>query len=139
MNRRLAVLAGRWLGIAIAAIVIAAGDARADKRVALVVGNGAYQKVPALPNPSNDAGDITASLERLGFAVRRLTDGTFEDMRRGLLEFGRQAADADMAIVFFAGHGMEIGGENWLIPVDAELRSDTDAENEAISLRAVML
>ncbi len=139
MRRRLAVLAGRWLGIAIAAIVIAAGEARADKRVALVVGNSAYQKVPALLNPLNDAGDITASLERLGFAVRRLTDASYEDMRRGLLEFGRQANDADMALVFFAGHGMEIGGENWLIPVDAELRSDTDAENEAISLRAVML
>ena len=139
MRRRLAVLARCWLAAAVAAVLIAATDAYAEKRVALVVGNSAYQKVPALPNPLNDAGDIAASLERLGFAVRRLGNATFEDMRRGLLEFGREARDADMAVAFFAGHGMEIGGENWLIPVDAELRSDTDAENETISLRAVML
>ncbi len=139
MRRHLIVFAGRLLGIALAALVITAGDVLADKRVALVVGNSAYRSVPTLPNPLNDAGDITASLERLGFSVRRLTDATFEDMRRGLIEFGRQANGADMAIVFFAGHGMEIGGENWLIPIDAELRNDTDAENEALSLRSVML
>jgi hypothetical protein len=60
-------------------------------------------------------------------------------MRRGLIAFGRDAAGADMAAVFFAGHGMEISGENWLIPVDAELKKDTDAANEAVSLRSVIL
>jgi uncharacterized caspase-like protein len=111
----------------------------ADKRVALVIGNGAYQSVPKLPNPPNDADDITAALKRLGFAVREITNANLDVMRRSLINFGRQALGADMAVVFFAGHGMEIGGENWLIPVDAELRSDTDAENEAISLKSVML
>lgn len=139
MRNSLATFAGRWLGLAVSVLFLAASDARADKRVALVVGNGAYQKVPALPNPANDAADIAASLERLGFAVRRLNDATFEHMRRGLIEFGRQARDADIAVMFFAGHGMEIGGENWLFPIDAELRSDTDAENETVSLRTAML
>jgi hypothetical protein len=60
-------------------------------------------------------------------------------MRRGLIAFGRDAAGADMATVYFAGHGMEISGENWLIPVDAELKKDSDAENEAVSLRSVIL
>ena len=60
-------------------------------------------------------------------------------MRRGLIAFGRDAAGADMATVYFAGHGMEINGENWLIPVDAELKRDTDAANEAISLQSVMM
>jgi hypothetical protein len=133
------MLAGRWLVFAIAAVTLFADEARADNRVALVIGNGAYQKVPALPNPMNDAGDIASSFERLGFKVQRLSNATFDDMRRGLLEFGRQARSSDMAVVYFAGHGMELGGENWLIPVDAELRADTDAENEAISLRTTML
>jgi hypothetical protein len=111
---------------------------QADRRVALVIGNGAYQSVPKLPNPPNDADSITAALKRLGFMVTEITNANFDDMRRSLIDFGRQVLGADMAVVFFAGHGMEIGGENWLIPVDAELRSDTDAENEAVSLKSVM-
>jgi uncharacterized caspase-like protein/cytochrome c556 len=108
-------------------------------RVALVIGNSAYRNVAALPNPANDATDLAASLQRLGFAVTQASNVKLEDMRRALIAFGRQSRSAEIALIFFAGHGMEIGGENWLIPVDAELRSDTDAENEAVSLRSVML
>ena len=107
--------------------------------MALVIGNSAYRNVPELPNPANDAGDIAAAFRRLGFAVTLMTNATFDQMRRGLIGFGREAAGADMAALYFAGHGMEISGENWLIPIDAELTRDTDAENEAISLRSVML
>ncbi|MGP0088946.1 MAG: SUMF1/EgtB/PvdO family nonheme iron enzyme [Xanthobacteraceae bacterium] len=112
---------------------------KAEKRVALVIGNSAYRNGSALPNTPNDANDIAASFARLGFSVTKVLDAGFNDMRRALLQFGREARGSEMAIVFFAGHGMEIGGENWLIPVDAELMSDTDAENEAVSLRTVML
>ncbi|MBR0753250.1 caspase family protein [Bradyrhizobium jicamae] len=119
---------------------LTSASAAADgKRVALVIGNGAYKSVPTLPNPPNDAGDIAAALERLGFAVTLIANGNFDGMRRGLIALGREAGGADMAVVYFAGHGMEINGENWLIPVDAELKRDTDAANEAISLRSVML
>ena len=113
--------------------------ARAETKVALVVGNGAYQNVPELPNPPHDAADVAAAFLRLGFSVRLVTDANYDTMRLALVEFNRKARDAEMAVVFFAGHGMEIGGENWLIPVDAELRSDSDAAQEAISLHAVML
>jgi uncharacterized caspase-like protein len=92
-----------------------------------------------LPNPTNDASDVAVSLERLGFTVSRVSNANFDDMRRALLAFGRNAGGSEIAMVYFAGHGMEIAGENWLIPVDAELRTDTDAENEAINLRSVML
>jgi len=109
------------------------------KRVALVIGNSAYRNVPALPNPANDAADIAAALTRLGFTVALVTNASFDEMRRGLIALGRDAAGADMAVVYFAGHGVEIGGENWLIPIDAELKRDTDAENEAVSLRSAML
>jgi uncharacterized caspase-like protein len=139
MGVPLARSAALLLGLVIVATGLQLEAALGAARVALVIGNGAYQRVPTLPNPPNDATDIAASFNRLGFSVRTLTDARFEDMRRGLIEFGREAREADMAVVFFAGHGMEIGGENWLIPIDAELRNDTDAENEAISLRAVML
>ena len=137
MNRRRFIL-----GFAVVAGLIgfAAVPAMAEgKRVALVIGNSAYKNVPILPNPANDAGDVAAALKRLGFAVNLITNASFDEMRRGLIGLGRDAAGADMAAVYFAGHGMEISGENWLIPVDAELKRDTDAENEAVSLRSVML
>ncbi|MGA2058606.1 MAG: caspase family protein [Bradyrhizobium sp.] len=137
MNRR-----GFISGLAVAAALagFTSASALADgRRVALVIGNGAYRSVPALPNPPNDAGDVVAALKRLGFEVTLITNASFDEMRRGLIALGRDAAGADMATVYFAGHGMEINGENWLIPVDAELKRDTDAANEAISLQSVMM
>lgn len=95
--------------------------------------------MPELPNPTTDAADVAAALLRLGFSVRLVNNASYEVMRRALLEFTPKARDAEMAVVFFAGHGMEVGGENWLIPIDAELKTDLDIEQEAISLRAVML
>jgi hypothetical protein len=137
MNRRRLILG---LAVIAALTTFAAAPTLADgKRVALVIGNSAYRNVPILPNPANDAGDVAAALKRLGFAVNLITNASFDEMRRGLIALGRDATGADMAAVYFAGHGMEISGENWLIPVDAELKRDTDAENEAVSLRSVML
>jgi Caspase domain len=123
---------------AVMLVSLAAGPGNAQTRVALVIGNSAYQNVPALPNPTSDASDVAASLERLGFAVRRVTNGTFDEMRRALRDFAAQAGRAEMAVVFFAGHGMEIGGENWLIPVDAELKLDVAADQEAVALRSIL-
>lgn len=111
----------------------------AQTRIALVIGNSNYRSVPVLQNPASDANDIGDALGRLGFSVQRLQDANFDQMRRALLAFGPQARNAEMAVVFFAGHGMEVGGENWLIPTDAELKSDIDAENEAIGLKSLLL
>jgi hypothetical protein len=108
-------------------------------RVALVIGNGAYEKVAELPNPTRDAADVGRALERLDFKVTQLKNATAQEMRKAVVDFGRSAEGADLAVVFYAGHGMEVGGENWLIPISAELRSDTDIESEAISLRSVSL
>jgi hypothetical protein len=126
-------------GILSALALGALAPASAAERVALVIGNGAYQKVPALPNPARDAADIGTALERLNFKVTRLSNVGAAEMRRAIVDFGRTTEGSEMAIVFYAGHGMEAGGENWLIPTDAELRSDTDVENEAISLRSISL
>jgi uncharacterized caspase-like protein len=115
-----------------------AGSFAAD-RVALVIGNGAYQRVPVLANPPRDAADIAGAFERLNFKVTHLSNASASEMRKAIVAFGRASEGSDMAVIFYAGHGMEMGGENWLIPVDAELRSDTDVESEAISLKSLNL
>jgi hypothetical protein len=115
-----------------------AAQADAAERVALIFGNGDYQNAPRLPNPVNDATDVAAAFERLGFSVQLIKNGTFDAMRRSLLNFAQQMPTADIAVIYFAGHGMEIRDENWLIPVDAELRADFSAGQEAISLGSVL-
>ena len=129
-----------WLAVLLAISVSFASPASAQQdRVALVIGNGAYEKVPELPNPTRDAADIGQALERLNFKVTQVKNATAQEMRKAIVAFGRSAEGADLAVVFYAGHGMEVGGENWLIPISAELRSDSDIESEAISLRSVSL
>jgi hypothetical protein len=125
------------MGLMVATLLGGLVTARADTRVALVIGNSTYQNVSALSNPINDANDISDSLRRLGFDVKTLTNAKFDDMRRALIGFGQQARGAEFAVIFFAGHGMEIGGENWLIPVDAELETDLDVANETIGLQTL--
>jgi hypothetical protein len=122
--------------MAIFAIIAIAGTAEA-RRVALVIGNGSYKNVSPLENPGNDANDVAVTFERLGFEVLKVKDGTFDSMRRGLLDFARRARGSEIAIVFFAGHGMEVGGENYLIPIDAELKADVDVDHEAIALKTI--
>jgi hypothetical protein len=106
-------------------------------RVALVIGNGAYENVPLLPNPLNDAADVAASLRRLGFDVKTVTNGKYDPMRRAIIEFGQRAQGADVALIYFAGHGIQMGGENWIIPVDAQLATDLNVANEAIGLQSL--
>jgi uncharacterized caspase-like protein len=112
--------------------------AEAAERVALIFGNSDYQNAPRLANPANDASDVAAAFERLGFQVKLIKNGTFDVMRRGLLDFAQQAQGADIAVLYFAGHGLEIRDENWLIPVDAELRMDVSASQEAVGLGSIM-
>jgi uncharacterized caspase-like protein len=108
--------------------------------VALVIGNSGYQNAPLLPNPANDAAAITATLKAAGFDVvdSRLNLAA-TDMRRALREFADQVRDADIALVYYAGHGIEIDGTNYLIPTDARLERDTDIYDEAFSLDRVLL
>ena len=113
---------------------VSSAAAQADKRVALVIGNADYKNVAALSNPINDATAIGAALGRLGFTVRSHNDVGFDSMRRALNEFAREANGADIAVVYYAGHGMEFDGQNYLIPVDARLGTDLDVPYEAISL-----
>jgi len=114
-------------------------EAAAEKRVALVMGNSAYKNVGALTNPANDSEAMSATLKDAGFDVVDLRKNLgVEDMRRALRDFAANARGADVAIVFFAGHGIEVGGINYVIPVDAVLEHDIDVDDEAISLDRIL-
>jgi uncharacterized caspase-like protein len=115
------------------------GPALADKRVALVIGNSAYEKVASLGNPANDAIAMTATLKEAGFdIVDSRSNLNVADMRRAFRDFSDKSRDADVAVVYYAGHGIEVDGTNYLIPVDAALERDLDAYDEAISLDRVL-
>jgi tetratricopeptide (TPR) repeat protein len=109
------------------------------RRIALIIGNGAYKNVQALDNPPRDAKLIASSLKDLGFQTVTLAndlsrDKFFETLRA----FAGEAEKADWAVVYYAGHGFEIGGVNYLVPVDARLAVDKDAETEAVALEQVI-
>ncbi len=119
----------------IAASWISLGEAHAEKRVALVVGNSAYQNAPKLPNPANDAAAIADTLRAAKFdVVEAKHDLNIVEMRRAFRDFSDKVRDADIAVVYYAGHGLEVDGTNYLVPVDAVLQRDTDAYDEAITL-----
>ena len=124
--------------ISLMAAALTAHPTRASDRVALVIGNADYAHVPRLANPLNDAGDMGAALARLGFAVTILENTGSQDMRRGLQEFRRAASGAAMAVVFYAGHGIEVDKRNFLVPVDARFRTDGDIKYEAVPLDLVV-
>jgi len=109
------------------------------RKVALIVGNGAYKNVAALDNPPRDAKLIASTFRELGFATVTLAPDLSRDkFFAALHEFGLEAEKADWAVVYYAGHGMEIGGVNYLIPVDARLKADSDAETQAVALEQVI-
>jgi uncharacterized caspase-like protein len=118
---------------------IVSQPAFAEKRVALVMGNSAYQNVNRLANPANDSGAISETLKSAGFDVVDLKrDLKVAEMRRALRDFSDKVRDADVAVVYYAGHGMEIDGVNYVIPVDAVLERDIDAYDEAVPLDRIL-
>ena len=129
----------RW-ALAAAAFVLASGPAFAEKRVALVLGNSNYQNVAPLPNPVNDSSKIAATLKDAGFdVVDSRRDLAAAETRRALRDFADRARDADIAVVYYAGHGIEVDGGNYLIPVDARLERDTDIYDEGLSLDRILI
>src|SRR5512140_3355004 len=122
------------------ALLLVCQPAFAGKRVALVLGNSAYQNVAPLPNPVNDGAMIATTLKEADFdVVDSRHDLPAAETRRALRDFADRARDADIAVIYYAGHGMEVDGSNYLIPVDAKLERDTDIYDEAFSLDRVLL
>ena len=114
--------------MSVAALLVSATVAKADKRVAFVVGNGAYKNVASLPNPAIDAKSMAKVLRNVGFDVVEGTNLTRDRMTERLLEFGKKAEGADVALFFYAGHGIALNGTNYLLPVDADIKSEMDVK-----------
>ena len=115
-----------------------AQPALAERRVALVIGNASYANASPLANPLNDARAVADKLAALGFEVSRHENLGGQQMRMALGQFTETALNAEIALVFYAGHGIELSGENYLIPVDAQMRSEATAQFEALALNDVL-
>jgi hypothetical protein len=125
--------------IALAAALLCGSAAQAERRVALVIGNSAYKNATSLPNTINDANAVAALFRSVGFeVVASRTDLGVLDFKRAVRDFLITAETADIAVVYYAGHGIEVGGTNYLIPVDAKLARDYDVEDEAVALDRII-
>jgi uncharacterized caspase-like protein len=125
------VLAGLLLAFVLAA------PAAAEKRVALVIGNSAYQHAPALASPKTDAEGMAAALKGLGFEVLAGTDLDKPAMERLLRDFAQKIAGTDVALVFYAGQALQVHGRNYLVPIDGKLERESDLALHAVSLDLV--
>ena len=112
--------------IAFLMLCLVSQPAAADRRVALVIGNGAYLHAPHLPNPPHDAEDVAAALKRTGFETIVGLDLDKNKMEDAAIRFARAARNADVAIFYYSGHALQYAGVNYLIPIDAELADEAD-------------
>lgn len=126
----------RWLVLLLLWSPVAAA-ASAD-RVALVIGMGSYESVERLDNPLNDAAAVAETLEKIGFSVTRLIDAPLQPLLEALDDFAFRSETADLALIYFAGHGVQVQGENFLLPVDVQPESNDDLRRQAISLDTLL-
>src|SRR5262245_35581891 len=124
--------------LAVAAHLATLAPAAAEKRVALVIGNSAYENVPKLANPSNDASDMAAKLKALGFEVVEGVDLGKRDMEKRIRAFAAALSGADVGLFYYAGHGLQVDQRNFLAPVDAQLKIESDLDFEAVELDLVL-
>jgi uncharacterized caspase-like protein len=116
------------MALSILGILATSDAARADRRIAFVVGNGTYKNVTPLPNPPIDAKSIAGVFRNAGFEVVEGINLTRDAMTQRLLEFGKKSQGADIAVFFYAGHGIAVDGTNYLLPVDADIKSEMDVK-----------
>lgn len=127
----------RKLLVLLSILLVSSAPALA-KRVALVIGNSTYANTVVLPNPVNDATAMATKLRNLGFDVVAGYDLDLRNMRKTVAQFARSAKGADIALLFYAGHGMQIGGQNYLVPVDASLQDETDLDFETMPMDFIL-
>ncbi len=125
-----------WLAIVMSVAVTT--TAASAKRVALVIGNSAYEHVAELANPKNDAEAVAASLQSLGFEVVSGFDLDRIGLEQAVREFSKASRGAKLTLFYYAGHGLQVGGQNYLIPVDAELADEADLDFQTVSMNAVL-
>ncbi|MDK9726385.1 MAG: caspase domain-containing protein [Sterolibacteriaceae bacterium MAG5] len=125
------------IAMAAAGLCLTTGPAVAEKRVALVIGNAAYRTAP-LSNPVNDAHDMAEALRQVGFEVIEKTNATQKEMLRAITQFGEKLRADSVALFFYAGHGMQVKGKNFLVPIDAQIASEASVRAEAVDVDNVM-
>jgi len=108
-----------------------------ERRTALVIGNGSYKSAP-LRNPVNDAEDMAKALRKLGFTVIHKQNATQRDMETSIRKFGERLRKGGVGLFYYAGHGLQVNGINYIIPLDAEIREETDVKYEAVDARRVL-
>lgn len=122
----------------LAALLLLAGPALATDRVALVIGQATYRHIATLDNTTKDADLIARTLTDIGFEVTQVTDAGYQDLREALDRFAFRSETADLALVYYAGHGVEVQGINYLIPVDADVKSYADVQRQSVSLNDLL-
>jgi len=130
----------RFASVFLVLLAVAAGSvtARAEKRVALVVGNSTYQYTASLANPANDADDMAFALKKVGFEVIAVKNVDKRSLEKAMADFGRLAQEADAALVYYAGHGIQYQGLNYLMPVDARLEDEYSVNYELTRIDDVL-
>ncbi len=121
-------------GVMAVTAATAGAVAQEQQRVALVIGNGSYRVTRALATPPNDANDLAAALEGLGFDVVKVVNGDKYRMERAIRNFGLLAADADVALMYYAGHSLQVAGTNYMVPTTAKLAEEQDLDFEAVAM-----
>lgn len=127
-----------FFAVLLATIVPSTLPAQAERRVALVVGNGAYENAGPLRNPVNDARAVAQSLQRLGFDVMLRENRSQREMAQDIREFGRQLDQNTVALYYYSGHGIQVKGENYVVPVDAAIENEEEVEYGTINVGLVM-
>jgi uncharacterized caspase-like protein len=138
---RLGVRLGRIAGLLVLGAYLSGASALAETRLALVMGNSGYRAVTPLPNPVNDAKAVADDLKAAAFDVTLASDLGQSDMRRAIRDFAAKVAGAGadtVALVYYAGHGVQVDGENFLVPVDARIQREADIPIEAVRLADLM-
>ncbi len=108
-----------------------------ERRIALVIGNGAYKDSP-LKNPPNDAEDMAADLKTLGFTVTKLINATQSQMRKTIRQFGHDLKKGGVGLFFYAGHGMQVKGINYLIPIGTDIQEEDEVQDYAVDAGMVL-
>ena len=119
-------------------IIASAGSARAEKRLAVLIGNANYSHAGKLANPGNDVNLIASTLESVGFETKIFTNLDAKIMGQTIDDLARVVADVDVLVVYYAGHAIQVSGENYLIPIDAKLTTESSVPRQTISLTSLM-
>ncbi len=119
-------------------VALLTGPAAAQEKIALVIGNGDYETIVKLDNPVNDARGVADSLSDIGFQVTAVIDASGSQLRTAMDDFAFRAETAELALIYYAGHGVEVQGENFLIPIDADVGSNLDIQRQGVSLKDML-